>query len=527
LAALFFRLMMVTKLTDMTSYLLLRNNKESGPYSLNDLVSLGLKPYDLVWANGKSAAWRYPSELPELREFAPPVEEQPFDRFFKKPQEEVVVGQSAMRQSAVEQSTVRQPAVRQSVAEQSAIRQSAVPVVEETRSTPQTAFTPKKSVFVTMPGQKQAAQPAAYKEPAHQQPAYQQYQPKVAETLTEPDYLTKTITITENPVVVETKYSQPLDEIKEMYVKTLQDRKQRIATRAVLIASLKKVAVILAIVGSGVVIGFFLKSNGSNNQVAGTQTPVSASQPLQQQSLTPETNTNITDPAESTSSQPAESFNQPAGEPTREQIQEDIKRIPLVKKETAPAVIDVQEEPEAEKIIPKEKKEVIQPKQKEKEITFGEPSPGVEVNERTGERIRKTRSTTNTTASAPNQEEDKSEANPPTNTSRPKAVMANKNLSKLVAVTTNEYQRVAFGGIRNLQLTVTNDSKYVLDNVLVELAYLKPSEQPLRIDMIPFRNISPGGAMTIRIPDTNRGIKISYRIVSILSKESAKDMADL
>ena len=64
----------------MGKYLLLRDNKESGPYLLEDLVRLGLKPYDLVWLDGKSAAWRYPSEINELKPYAPVTEEQPFDR---------------------------------------------------------------------------------------------------------------------------------------------------------------------------------------------------------------------------------------------------------------------------------------------------------------------------------------------------------------------------------------------------------------------------------------------------------------
>src|SRR5919112_880789 len=68
----------------MNKYLLLRDNKQSGPYSVTDLAKHGLKPYDLVWLEGKSAAWRYPSEIEELKPFAPVVEEQPFDRFYKK-----------------------------------------------------------------------------------------------------------------------------------------------------------------------------------------------------------------------------------------------------------------------------------------------------------------------------------------------------------------------------------------------------------------------------------------------------------
>jgi hypothetical protein len=71
---------------NMNKYLLLRNNKQSGPYSVPELTEKGLKAYDLVWLEGKSAAWRYPSEIEELKAFAPVVEEQPFDRFYKKPE---------------------------------------------------------------------------------------------------------------------------------------------------------------------------------------------------------------------------------------------------------------------------------------------------------------------------------------------------------------------------------------------------------------------------------------------------------
>lgn len=50
-------------------YRLLRNNKEQGPYSLDELVQLSLRPYDLIWQEGKSACWRYPSEIEELKPY--------------------------------------------------------------------------------------------------------------------------------------------------------------------------------------------------------------------------------------------------------------------------------------------------------------------------------------------------------------------------------------------------------------------------------------------------------------------------
>lgn len=69
----------------MNKYLLLRDNKQSGPYTVDEIIQMGIKAYDLVWLEGKSAAWRYPSEVEELKPYAPAVEEQPFDRFYKKP----------------------------------------------------------------------------------------------------------------------------------------------------------------------------------------------------------------------------------------------------------------------------------------------------------------------------------------------------------------------------------------------------------------------------------------------------------
>jgi len=54
-------------------YLLLRNNRQAGPYSLEELLAQELKPFDLVWVEGKSAAWRYPGEIESLKELVPPT----------------------------------------------------------------------------------------------------------------------------------------------------------------------------------------------------------------------------------------------------------------------------------------------------------------------------------------------------------------------------------------------------------------------------------------------------------------------
>lgn len=50
----------------MNFYRVLRDNKELGPFSLEELKKIGLKSSDLVWVDGQSAAWRFPDDVPGL-----------------------------------------------------------------------------------------------------------------------------------------------------------------------------------------------------------------------------------------------------------------------------------------------------------------------------------------------------------------------------------------------------------------------------------------------------------------------------
>ncbi|GAA4739113.1 hypothetical protein [Flavisolibacter ginsenosidimutans] len=55
-------------------YLLLRNNQQTGPFNLNELLQFDLKPFDLIWIEGKSAGWYYPQEIEALRPHLPFLE---------------------------------------------------------------------------------------------------------------------------------------------------------------------------------------------------------------------------------------------------------------------------------------------------------------------------------------------------------------------------------------------------------------------------------------------------------------------
>jgi len=420
----------------MSSYLLLRNNKQSGPFSKEQLLQLGIKPYDLVWLEGRSAAWRYPGELPELKDHAPIVEEQPYDRFYKKPSEEPI-------KPAPEIINVKK-------------------LSEISEEVKYEAYAPKKTVSIVMP---------------------KQVEPPI-ESEEEPVLIKATAsfsTVPQRKVEVETKYSQPLDEIKDMYVKQLQLRKHKTAQKKFIIQTLKKAAVFVAIIGCGILIGFALKSKKSvqNNAVnipVQNVSPVTTETSLKEESI-PVNGNNIDSAATSE---------------INEQLVNNRMEDANIK-----SGLD-------HTIVPDKKSGIVEKKkmnEEKNESSGNQQSSSTIINTASNDRIKNSRE-----GNAGNEVIEKS-------------IAATPDLSKLVSVKSNSYKLKAFGGFQNLELTVSNDSKFILDNVMVELQYLKMNDQPAKIDHIRFQSIAPGGSLTIRIPDNNRGAKLIYKIIKIEPKD--------
>jgi DNA-binding NarL/FixJ family response regulator len=53
----------------MLAYLLLRDNIQSGPFSLEELKLAGIRSTDMLWIEGRSSEWRYVDEIEELQAF--------------------------------------------------------------------------------------------------------------------------------------------------------------------------------------------------------------------------------------------------------------------------------------------------------------------------------------------------------------------------------------------------------------------------------------------------------------------------
>lgn len=93
------------------------------------------------------------------------------------------------------------------------------------------------------------------------------------------------------------------------------------------------------------------------------------------------------------------------------------------------------------------------------------------------------------------------------------------SISSQVSVGANGYTVGTFGGINDLQLTVTNRSSYPLDLVVVEVQYIQANKKVYKTENLYFRNIGAGSALMQEAPRSSRGIKVQYKITTISSKD--------
>lgn len=107
---------------------------------------------------------------------------------------------------------------------------------------------------------------------------------------------------------------------------------------------------------------------------------------------------------------------------------------------------------------------------------------------------------------------------------KPQEPKRNIDIFKMVKVTSNQFKKKTFGGVKNLELTVSNDSPYDLDNVHVEISYLKNNDKKLKNETIIFSNIRAHTNRTKGIPDNNRGSKVDLKIATINSKQLLNDL---
>jgi hypothetical protein len=93
------------------------------------------------------------------------------------------------------------------------------------------------------------------------------------------------------------------------------------------------------------------------------------------------------------------------------------------------------------------------------------------------------------------------------------------SINNQISLGANHYTVGTFGGINDLQLTVTNRSVYPLDLVVVEVQYIQANKKVYKTENLYFRNIGAGSALMQEAPKSSRGIKVQYKITTISSKD--------
>jgi len=91
------------------------------------------------------------------------------------------------------------------------------------------------------------------------------------------------------------------------------------------------------------------------------------------------------------------------------------------------------------------------------------------------------------------------------------------NITDYVTVTTNDYKYSELGGIKDLEVIVTNNTDYTLDNVRFEITYIKKNGDVWKNKEIDTDMIGPKSYMTLKVPDTERGTSVRCRVISVQS----------
>ena len=110
---------------------------------------------------------------------------------------------------------------------------------------------------------------------------------------------------------------------------------------------------------------------------------------------------------------------------------------------------------------------------------------------------------------------------PPAPVAEKKEVKASspRAIRRQIKVTGNQYTVGYFGGIHGLQLKVNNGSDHFVNQVEVEIDYLKKNGDIIHTDSYRVMGMKPHSIHILAIPPTTKGVKVKYRILNIYSRQ--------
>ncbi len=501
----------------MSQYLLLRNNKETGPYSAEQLIEMGLKPFDLIWENGRSAAWRYPSEVPAFKAFAPEAEVGSLNK-------KITAEPRVAPQIPAE---LKKPKPRIKIkADLRKIEQPVFP--EEKNQVYQNSFPIQSSQnVVDKPSWKDAW--LDWEEEKKSVSSGKKLEPK------------KEPIIPRNDVPIETKFSQSLDDIKSQYVEKVLNKKKN--GKGSKVFQIFVGLLLIALVGYGTYVAFIMKD--SDNKTASPTSDVAPAKPpvvtvpkdlssddnaLQTDMSTPENNSDNTPNTNNASVADNTSGTKNISEKNKNNLlapvdnKKIVASIPPIKGKAKSSTKNLQnnnliakqnESPLSNKTtLPQEKKiAVTKPSNSTQKINpsllLQQAGHSAVVQQSDGQYVR-------TVARRPdNNIETNNDA--PVKTEMPKTIAASgfprmntrKNISDFVTVSASNYSR---NNVQDIHLSVQNVTDFPIDLAVVDIQYFDTNNHFQKGETVYVNNIPANDNVDIRVPDSRNSSHINYKV---------------
>jgi hypothetical protein len=93
-----------------------------------------------------------------------------------------------------------------------------------------------------------------------------------------------------------------------------------------------------------------------------------------------------------------------------------------------------------------------------------------------------------------------------------------RNWQQFIAVTAGDYRTGFLGGIKDLNITVRNQTEYPLDNVVVMVEYVRSNNDVFKTEQYTINNIPEKGSRSIAASNSRKGSKVNVKLISITSQ---------
>jgi len=490
-------------------YLLLRSNKQTGPYSLEELLQLKLKPFDLVWVDGRSAAWQYPSEIASLKQYVAetPQADAPFQP----------IATAAMEEGISKISTVEQ-------------------LSEPQNPNPQKAEIPKR-VFVSVPKTVPSTNEKKNFEGQNSFQEHKAYMPPVSEPVYERKDEVRTGTPSysqsyQHPGhaddnTIHTNYSRPLQEVEEEYTNWAYNQKTKkkssVNPKDLVLAAL----IIVVIVGGYYVISKPSVANSvlpTNKTVSQTtqQPGESASEETekkeavsQQQNMAVEPAGNATNNIDTKQSKNIKTKNHTTVSPnqTNSSVPETQNSMPVEK--TNP---NIQDDNEAAVKQPGDRQQPKQTAPAEKKKKLGEVLKGIFSKKEKKEEANNDAPVLEDPKPANNRQATRrDEAGQPDVHSGANEI-STASLMQQVDLSSNAPDNWMMG-VKNLKISLKNRSNVTIQAASVSVNYYNENNELLEKKLIYFSNVAPGSRASVAAPDHKFADHVDFKLTTITPKE--------